>query len=171
IINVNKLHATSMGIADTTTNAEANIPAGNSLYVQNDIKIGGNLKGYGADLAENFYFKGDLEPGDVVIITHYQGVEKSTKPYDTRVAGIVSTNPAQIMAIGREGVPVALAGSTPVKVTNESGEIHFGDLLTSSSKPGYAMKCPDKCEGAIIGKALEEFNQSEGMISVLVLLS
>ncbi|MDK2850107.1 MAG: hypothetical protein PWR32_774, partial [Candidatus Woesearchaeota archaeon] len=172
IINANLIHAKSLGIADTYTNAVNNLPAGNSLYVQDDIKVGGNIKGYGADVAEKFHIKGDLEPGDVVIITHYQGVEKASKPYDTRVAGIISTKPAYIMAIGREGLPIALAGSTPVKVTNESGPIHYGDLLTTSSTPGYAMKCPDieLCRGAIIGKALEEFNASQGIISALVML-
>ena len=44
------------------------------------------------------------------------------------------------------------------KDCNSNGNIEVGDLLTTSSTPGYAMKCNDKlkCMGAIVGKALEE---------------
>ena len=35
---------------------------------------------------------------------------------------------------------VALAGRVPVKVTDENGPIQKGDLLTTSGKPGYAMR-------------------------------
>ncbi|MDI3544522.1 MAG: hypothetical protein PWQ28_803, partial [Candidatus Woesearchaeota archaeon] len=172
IINVNKLHATSMGIADTTTNAEANIPAGNSLYVQNDIKVGGNIQGSTGDIAEIVHISGDLEPGDVVVIKGTLTVEKSTKPYDTAVAGIISTDPSYVLAVDREGLPLALSGIVPVKVTNESGYIKPKDLLTTSSKEGYAMKCPDPemCKGAILGKAMDYLNESEGMINALVML-
>lgn len=174
ILNVNVLHAKSLGVADTYTNAVNNLPAGNSLYVQDDIKVGGNIQGNSGDVAENVHIKGDLEPGDVVVISEdgILTVEKSTKPYDTSVAGVISTDPAYILAIDREGLPLALSGIVPVKVTNESGNIKPKDLLTTSSKPGYAMKCADleKCKGAILGKAMGYLNESEGIIQALVML-
>jgi hypothetical protein len=51
-----------------------------------------------------------------------------------------------------------------VKATTENGPIRPGDLLTSASKPGYAMRCEDihRCEGAIIGKALEALDERRG---------
>nr|BAL55178.1 peptidase S8/S53 [uncultured Acetothermia bacterium]BAL60219.1 peptidase S8/S53 [Candidatus Acetothermum autotrophicum] len=66
---------------------------------------------------------------------------------------------------------LALIGRVPVRATTENGPIRPGDLLTSSSKPGYAMRCDEarKCEGAIIGKALEALDGSDGVILMLVM--
>ena len=66
---------------------------------------------------------------------------------------------------------LALVGRVPVKATTENGPIRPGDLLTSASKPGYAMRCGDvaQCEGAIIGKALEALAEGEGVILMLVM--
>ena len=65
---------------------------------------------------------------------------------------------------------MALMGRVYVKATAENGPIRPGDLLTTASKPGYAMRCPDLslCEGALVGKALEALPQGEGLILVLV---
>jgi hypothetical protein len=63
-------------------------------------------------------------------------------------------------------------GRVYVKATTENGPIRPGDLLTTASKPGYAMRCPapSRCEGAIVGKALEALpeSQREGIILILV---
>lgn len=66
---------------------------------------------------------------------------------------------------------LALMGIVPVKATTENGPIKPGDLLTSSSTPGYAMRCPvpKECEGAIIGKALEPLQEGTGFIKMLVM--
>ena len=66
---------------------------------------------------------------------------------------------------------LALMGRVPVKVTTENGPIYPGDLLTIASKPGYGTRCHRvrKCEGAIIGKALETLEKGEGKILVLVM--
>ena len=65
---------------------------------------------------------------------------------------------------------MALMGRVYVKATAENGPIRPGDLLTTASKPGYAMRCPDLslCEGALVGKALEPLPRGEGLILVLV---
>jgi hypothetical protein len=62
-------------------------------------------------------------------------------------------------------------GVVPVKATTENGPIKPGDLLTTSSTPGYAMRCaiPKECEGAIIGKALEPLEEGTGLIKMLVM--
>jgi hypothetical protein len=60
-------------------------------------------------------------------------------------------------------LPLAIYGYFPAKVTLENGVIHRGDALTSSSKPGYAMKATAACK--IIGYALEDAEQ-EGTIQV-----
>lgn len=74
--------------------------------------------------------------------------------------------------MGAENKPLlALMGVVPVKVTAENGPIKPGDLLTTSSTPGYAMRCADaqKCGGAIIGKALEPLEKGTGLIKMLVM--
>jgi len=84
-------------------------------------------------------------------------VEKTTKPYDPLMIGVVSQNPAMILGEGGENkVPVALVGRVPVKVTTKNGEIRVGDYLTSSDIPGVAMKATKP--GRVIGIALESFS-------------
>jgi hypothetical protein len=48
----------------------------------------------------------------------------------------------------------------------------IGDLLVTSSRPGYAMKGTDRSRlvGAIVGKALEPLSSGSGIIRVLVTL-
>ena len=66
---------------------------------------------------------------------------------------------------------LALIGVVPVKATAENGPIRPGDLLVSSSTPGYVMRCgiPAECKGAIVGKALEPLEEGTGMIEMLVM--
>ena len=67
-------------------------------------------------------------------------------------------------------VPMGVVGVIPTKVCNENGSIKRGDLLVTSSRDGHAMKGTDKGRmlGAIIGKALENFDGRTGVIKVLV---
>ena len=47
-----------------------------------------------------------------------------------------------------------------------------GDLLTTSDIPGHAMKATDatKSQGAILGKAMEDFTGESGLIMILAAL-
>ena len=61
---------------------------------------------------------------------------------------------------------VALAGRVPCKVV---GRVKKGDLLTTSSTPGYAVKANDPKLGSIIGKALQDKDSGEaGIIEVAI---
>ena len=53
-----------------------------------------------------------------------------------------------------------------------NGAIGPGDLLTTSSTPGHAMKVTDhaRAQGAILGKAMTGLSESKGMVLVLVTL-
>ncbi|MFB6208719.1 MAG: hypothetical protein ABEJ56_01120 [Candidatus Nanohaloarchaea archaeon] len=130
---------------------------GNDIYVEDNIEVGGNVVGAGADVAEKIRNESRLEPGTVVEISGNMSVDRTDERHDTEVAGVVSSNPAMVMAKERDGVPVAMTGTARVKVSMENGEISPGDMLTTSSTPGKAMKCEemDECEGAIIGKAMQ----------------
>ena len=66
---------------------------------------------------------------------------------------------------------LALIGIIPVKVTNEGGPIRPGDLLVSSSTPGYAMRWDqsDSPACSFVGKALEPLTDESGLILVLLM--
>ena len=116
-----------------------------------------------ADLAE-IYPTNDttIQPGELVSIDPNleNGVLRTTKAYDKALLGVVSTSPAITIGgtggVGKWMVPVALVGRVPVKVSNENGPIAPGDLLTSSSTPGAAMKATKA--GYVIGRALTGFS-------------
>jgi len=144
-----------------------------------------------ADVAEWVSVSGPVEPGDVLELdpNHPGQYRKACGPCSDLVAGVVSTKPGFVLGsevqgfgIGVSGVTVdsqlptvdsallALIGIVPVKVTNEGGPIQPGDLLVTSSTPGYAMRWnPDAdspCD--LVGKALEPMMEEEGMILVLL---
>ncbi|MDR1941545.1 MAG: hypothetical protein LBQ47_04390 [Endomicrobium sp.] len=123
-----------------------------------------------ADLAEIYPSSDLLAPGDVVIISETRDgyIEKSKIAKDNKVAGVVSTKPGLILNSQETGYQLALVGKVPVNVTDEGGDIKRGDLLTTSSTAGYAMRAVDPKPGTIIGKALENSKGSRSKILVLV---
>jgi 3D (Asp-Asp-Asp) domain-containing protein len=130
--------------------------------------------GSGADIAEYIRASEPLGPGDVVELDPDQPgrYRKSHGPYSKLAVGTISTAPGVLLEEpGPERYPLALMGTVPVKATAENGPIRPGDLLTTSSTQGYAMRCSDlqKCEGAIIGKALEPLEEGLGIIRMLVM--
>jgi hypothetical protein len=146
-----------------------------NVNVTGDLWVTGNVKsGGGADLAENFKVLGPAEAGDVMVISGRQNeaVEQSGSAYAKDVAGVISEKPSNTMNADADGKPLALAGRVRVKVTGEGGPIARGDLLVTSSTPGHAMRCADpaRCSGAVLGKALEPFEQEEGKIMAIVAL-
>ena len=122
-----------------------------------------------ADLAERYEADSVYEPGTVLVIGGDKEVTTTVIYADTRVAGIVSTNPAYMMnseAGTDETHPyIALKGRVPCKVI---GPINKGDLLVTSAHPGYACVGQSVFGGAIIGKALENKSEGFGVIEVLV---
>ena len=87
---------------------------------------------------------------------------------DTRVAGIVTTNPAYVMNAECPGIKVcvALQGRVPCKVI---GTVRKGDMLVTSSISGYATASELPRVGSVIGKALEDKTTlDEGVIEVAV---
>jgi hypothetical protein len=122
-----------------------------------------------ADLAERYAADEVYEPGTVLIIGGEKEVTVTSQFADTRVAGVVSKNPAYMMnseAGTDETHPyIALKGRVPCKVI---GPIKKGDLLVTSAHPGYACVGQNIFSGAIIGKALEDKFEGFGVIEVLV---
>jgi hypothetical protein len=119
------------------------------------LQAGATFQATYADLAEWYGSDAEYEPGTVLIFGGESEVTLTTLSNDSRVAGVVTTDPAYIMNVGQEGTRacIALQGRVPVKVT---GTIRKGDMLTTSSTPGYACKAMNPTVGTIIGKALED---------------
>lgn len=130
-----------------------------------------------------------VEAGTVMVLTENGSLESSHQEYDKKVAGIVSGargyKPAMVLNRqsqfrnenqkedkNRHRLPIALMGKVYCKVDARNSPIEIGDLLTTSSTKGYAMKVenPTKAFGAVIGKALGSIKEGLGMIPVLVTL-
>jgi hypothetical protein len=69
-------------------------------------------------------------------------------------------------------LPLALLGKTYCRVDATYGDIDVGDMLTTSSTPGHAMKAddPSRAFGAVIGKALAPHMGGVGLVPILVTL-
>lgn len=138
----------------------------------------------GADLSEAFDVSAkDVQPGMVVSIDPENPgkLRIASEPYDMTVAGIVSgangVNSGMVMgqkgSIADGAHPVALSGRVYCLADASGAAIVPGDLLTTSSTPGHAMKVLDSSQasGAIIGKAMTPLAHGEkGLVLVLVSL-
>ncbi|MEZ5071467.1 MAG: hypothetical protein R2751_10980 [Bacteroidales bacterium] len=175
------------------------------LITAYDINVD-RINGSAADVSEYIYdSEGNTSPGDVIVADKNRDISVllSTKPYQTEVLGVVTTNP--LLTMGMElitdeetGEPLpnvkaarlALTGRVPVKISEENGPIEPGDLLTTSSIPGRAMKWTlldlneagtfeelksmmaenERRRNAVIGKAVSSSSEGDGTVMVLISL-
>jgi hypothetical protein len=118
-------------------------------------------------IAQYFEIKDpEIKKGDIVSLRNKE-VFRSNIPYDENMVGVVGENP--ILVFGKETtttLPVVSYGKTSVRVTNQNGEIKKGDFITSSNRPGVGQKATES--GFVVGRALENFNEDEGLIPVFV---
>jgi hypothetical protein len=110
-----------------------------------NVRADGAFISPAADFAEMLPANDGLEAGDVLIVGADNKLARSTQARQANVLGVYSSRPAFIGG-KREGeaesekIPSAVVGIVPVKVTAEGGATRPGDLLTTSSTPGRAMK-------------------------------
>lgn len=114
------------------TNGVANI--GSPSFSFNTVHAIATSAKY-ADLAEIYLADKNYEYGTVVVFGGDAEITVTTEFADYRVAGVISQNPAYLMNNSAEGLPVALRGRVPVRVI---GPVAKGDLLVTSTTPGYA---------------------------------
>jgi hypothetical protein len=142
----------------------------------------GTVQATGEDCAENFEVAAgkDLEAGTVMVLGEHGRLQESTRPYDRKVAGVISgggdCRPGLVLG-GRprqraDSVPLALTGKVWCKVDATSSPVTIGDLLTTSATPGHAMKADDPARafGAVLGKALRPAAGNRALIPILVAL-
>jgi hypothetical protein len=122
-----------------------------------------------ADLAEKYTSDIEIIPGQVVIFGGDKEVTLTDEYADTRIAGVVSTDPGFLMNSKLEdGYPIAMTGRVPCFVM---GPISKGDIVTSSKIKGVATKLQkgNFIPGCIIGKSLEEhLDETVKVIEVVV---
>jgi hypothetical protein len=154
---------------------------------EGNVEVTGDIRLLNADCAEDFDVADSelekVEAGTVMVLAENGSLQPSYQEYDKKVAGIVSGasgyKPAIVLDRQQEQsqnkkdrLPIALMGKVYCKVDARYSSIEMGDLLTTSSTKGYAMKADDpmKAFGAVIGKALGSIKDGLGMIPVLVAL-
>ena len=118
-------------------------------------------------MAEKYTADVEYTPGTVVEFGGDAEVTLCVHDMCTRVAGVVSTNPAYLMnsELGGTSVAVALQGRVPCRVT---GIVRKGDMMVSNGD-GTARAEENPKIGSVIGKALENYNGTgEGTIEVVV---
>jgi hypothetical protein len=124
-----------------------------------------------ADLAERYHADNNYVSGTVLIVGGINEVTTTSIRANTAIAGIVSTSPAYTLnAQAGDDVThpyIALKGRVPCKVI---GPVLKGDLLVTSSVPGYAERVQTGDHpSAVLGRALEEFGGVSGVIEVMVI--
>ena len=120
-----------------------------------------------------------VEPGTVMVLDEQGALRESNVAYDRKVVGVISGagdhRPGIVLdkkATPRRRSPLSLVGKVYCKVEADGEAVEIGDLLTTSDRPGHAMKAcdPARAFGAVIGKALQPIASGQGLIPILVAL-
>lgn len=148
-------------------------------YFQGDVEVKGDIRLLQADCAEDFDIADTVDAGTVMVLGEEGALHQSHQPYDKRVAGVISgagSYKPGIILDKQESettrLPIGLLGKVYCKVDAQSAPIEVGDLLTTSSTPGHAMKAIDplRAFGSVIGKALRPLPEGTGLIPILIAL-
>jgi hypothetical protein len=197
VFNVTSTGLTSTGLGSTaSTNAvcsslaNTTAPTSKVAYELRDCNAAP-----AADYAEMYPAENDVTFGDIVAVgdktamtydttdgnidwTKEKGrvsvLVKSDKPYQANTIGIVSNNYGDFSSTGNNikdkdhPMPVALSGRVPVKISNNSEAVKFGDYLTTSLEMGMATKATRA--GFAIGKVLEDWEPNTNKDTVMVFI-
>jgi hypothetical protein len=138
-----------------------------SFTAGSSLALPEGTRSYYADIAERYTSDQQYESGTVVMFGGEQEVTVANIPSTTKVAGIITTEPAQVLNSELENsVAIALVGRVPCRVT---GVISKGDMLVVSRTPGVLTSAAVPTPGSIVAKAMEFYNSNEvGVIEVMV---
>jgi hypothetical protein len=168
----------NVGIGNT--NPSSRLQVTGDITASGTITAGNIIAKY-QDIAEWVPAAKPIPPGTLVVLDRdrINSVVPSSKPYDTRVAGVISSSPGIVLGEAEEGkVRVATTGRVKIRVDASHAPIEVGDLLVTSDKEGVAMRSEPvefagvqmHRPGTLVGKALEPLEQGEGEILVLLSL-
>jgi len=175
-------HVVARGVVATNLSARdlrvENTAGKDTIHIDGET---GDILLLNADCAEEFPVsdRDQIEPGNVMIIEGEDRLRRCERAYDRRVAGVVSgagdCKPGIVLGkreTASDTVAIALIGKVYCKADARYAPIEIGDLLTTSTTPGHAMKASDtvRLPGAVIGKALMPLESGMGLIPILVAL-
>lgn len=170
-VSINGSNVASFGAQGIMPTGNASGTLGSATVLWNNVfAVNGGFLSVNAnyaDLAEKYVADAAYAPGTVLMFGGDKEVTQCAHDMCSRVAGVVSTNPAYLMNSGLEGehtVELALTGRVPTKVR---GPILKGDLMVSAGD-GHARAEGLPQVGTVIGKALEDFDGDQGVIEVVV---
>ena len=135
-----------------------------------------------ADAAEQFEVAEAVAPlaGLVMTLGDDGKIRPSDGAYNSRVIGVIAGagnyRPGIVLdhrdAPSSTRAPISVMGKVSCRATTESGPIRPGDLLTTSSRPGLAMRAANRSRafGAVIGKALTRLDDETGMVDMIISL-
>lgn len=166
-------------VVDELTKAITNRTA---AFFRGNVIVTGDVSFSGADFAEDFTIKDEVfaEPGTVMTLNGTGELVPCCESYERKVVGVVAgagsyrtgiiMDKQEMSAIRRQ--PIALVGKVFCKVDAGYGSIDVGDLLTSSTTPGHAMKAsdPNRAFGSVLGKAMAPLHDGLGLIPILISL-
>ena len=163
-------------------------PSGNNIDINDSSQATIHLDGdagdiilRNADCAEEFDVAPSAcaKPGTVMALGDNGRLQPTSRAHETSVVGVVSGagNYRPGLVLDKQPASphrslIALMGKVFVKVTDEAGPIHIGDLLTPSSVEGHAMRVSDPLQafGAVIGKAIAPHAEGNGLIPMVISL-
>jgi hypothetical protein len=160
--------------ASTTATASTIAARDASGNITANVFVGVSTSARYADLAENYLADGDYLPGTVLVFGGDAEVTASMTPSSTRIAGVVTTQPAHVMnshLVGPHVACIALRGRVPVKVM---GVVRKGDVLVSAGEGyvGYAtaaLNPRDVPAAAMVGKAIgDKLDAGPGVVEALI---
>ena len=146
----------------TTLTTQNHIPSANVTYNLGSSTAwwstvyGKAVQAQYADLAECYTADADYLPGTVVVFGGDAEITTTVISHDSRVAGVISTDPAYLMN-AENGLPVAMTGRVPCLV---QGPVTKGQVLVTSTTEGVAQAIDNSqfVPGCVVGKALEAIN-------------
>lgn len=103
---------------------------------------------------------GNPQDGDLITATS-TGFALARSPYDAKVQGVIVDNPAiyfQSSDDAGKKYTYLSEGDVIVRVSTVNGDIKRGDVLTTSEKPGIAMKAAKS--GYIVGTAQQDYSSA-----------
>jgi hypothetical protein len=176
------LQNTPIGNATASTATFTTVTTGNVIPSTANVSTLGNsttwysavyataVQSYYADLAEKYIADQTYDPGTVVVFGGTEEITTTNKPGDTRVAGVISTDPAYLMNMSSTGLPVALRGKVPVKIV---GQVSKGDLLVTSDTPGHGTSVgfrTDYAPNSVFAKSLVDDRSCDARVIWAVIL-
>lgn len=114
---------------------------------------------FGANLASSFLVEDEVQNGDIISYdSQSQSYYATNKQSDKNIFGIIVSDPILLMGdkTASNMEAVVRIGETTVNVSDYSGEIKAGDLITSSHIVGVGQQMPVTKSGYIVGVALTD---------------